>query len=347
MFLDYYELEVCGGNGGNGIVAFNKNRYITKFGPCGGNGGNGGNIFFETDNNLNSLDFLAKYKTIIANNGEDGKTKNCNGKNGEDTIIKIPIGTLIIDAETKNILFDLNKPNQKQIIVKGGNGGRGNASFKSSFNKMPKIAEDGQPGEHKKIILELKLIADVGIIGMPNAGKSTLLSIISNAKPKIANYPFTTIAPNLGIVSYAKKSYTFADLPGLIEDASQGKGLGLEFLRHIERCRIIIHVVSMEENQPFKNFSVVQNEIKKYNKKLLNRSMIVVASKMDVENAEQRKKEFEQKIHQKTIGISIKKIKNYGIDNLLKKCCEELQKTKINKTKIKKYKIYNALNQIK
>lgn len=348
MFLDYCEIELFAGNGGNGAICFNKNRYVTKYGPCGGNGGNGGNIIFVADFNVNSLDKIAKFKKIVANNGGNGGNKNCNGKNAEDIVIKVPIGTMVFDAENKELLVDLNKSNQKKIIVNGGIGGKGNASFKNSINKMPEIAEDGYPGEHKKIILELKLIADVGLIGMPNAGKSTLLSVISNAKPKISNYPFTTINPNLGVVKYLDKYFTVADLPGLIKGANQGKGLGLKFLRHIDRCRVIVHVVSMEENNPFNNFKIIENEVKTYNKNLLKKITIIVASKMDLKNAKNKKIELEKKSKKKVIGIS--SYNKSGIDNLLKKCYEKLSK-KINMSNenndLKKIKIYDAKNDLK
>lgn len=345
MFLDYCKVELFAGNGGNGGIYFNKDRYVTKCGPCGGNGGNGGNIIFMADSNVNSLDSISKFKKIIARNGDNGGNKNRNGKNAEDIIIKVPIGTMVIDAENNELLVDLNELNQKKIIVNGGIGGKGNASFKNSINKAPKIAENGSPGEHKKIILELKLIADIGLIGMPNAGKSTLLSVISNAKPKISNYPFTTIIPNLGVVNYLNKYFTVADLPGLIKNACLGKGLGLKFLRHIERCRIIIHVISMEENNPTNNFKVIENEIKTYNSNLLKKITIIVASKMDLENAINKKIEFEKKIKKKVIGISSHK--KTGINDLLKICYKKLNKCLISNKKnnnSEKIKIYNAKN---
>ena len=347
MFLDYCKVELFAGNGGNGAIFFNKNRYVTKYGPCGGNGGNGGNIIFMVDSNVNSLDSIAKFKKIVANNGDNGGNKNCNGKNAEDIIIKVPIGTMVFDAENNELLVDLNELNQKKIIVNGGIGGKGNASFKNSINKMPEIAEDGFPGEHKKIILELKLIADIGLIGMPNVGKSTLLSVISNAKPKISNYSFTTIIPNLGVTNYLNKHFTVADLPGLIKDACHGKGLGLEFLRHIERCRIIIHVISMEDDDPLNNFKIIENEIKTYNPNLLKKITIIVASKMDLENAKNKKINFEKKIKKKIIGISSHQ--KTGINNLLKKCYEKLRKNLIsnkNNNFSKKIKVYNAKNDL-
>ena len=246
MFVDYALIEVNSGKGGDGAVTFRREKYVPKGGPSGGDGGNGGNVILKANTNLHTLlDFRYK-KKYDADKGENGGNSRKDGKNGSNVIIGVPVGTIVKDAETEEILFDLDEDDKEVILVKGGKGGKGNSKFATPTNQTPRFAEDGKQGEHKKIILELKLIADVGLVGFPNSGKSTLISKISSAKPKIADYPFTTLEPNLGIVKYKDfQSFTVADIPGIIEGASEGKGLGHQFLRHIERTRIILFFIDI------------------------------------------------------------------------------------------------------
>jgi len=346
-FIDRCKIEVRSGKGGDGAIAFLHEKYVANGGPSGGNGGRGGSIIFKVDKTINSLFAFRHSKAFIASDGEKGDIKNRYGHAAEDVIVKVPLGTVVTDANTKELLFDLNKEDMEVVVAKGGRGGRGNAAFKSDRNRIPKIAENGLPGEKKTLILELKLIADVGIIGFPSVGKSTLLSIISSAKPEIADYPFTTLSPNLGVVNFSNyEPFVVADLPGLIEGASDGKGLGLEFLRHIERCKVLLHVVSMEEGRdPVSDYKIINEELKKYDPNLLKRPTIIVASKMDEENAINKKKAFEKAIHKKVIGISA--LTNEGLDELLNKVISTLSKAptpKIKNLEDIKSKIYDARN---
>ncbi|MCQ2794603.1 MAG: GTPase ObgE [Bacilli bacterium] len=345
MFIDRCKIEVRSGKGGDGAIAFRHEKYVANGGPSGGNGGRGGSIIFKTDKTINSLFNFRHSKAFIANDGEKGDIKNRYGKNASDVIVKVPVGTVVLDADTNELLFDLDKEDMEVVVVKGGRGGRGNAAFKSDRNRVPRIAENGLPGVTKKLILELKLIADVGLVGMPSVGKSTLLSIISEAKPEIADYPFTTLSPNLGVVNHGNyDSFVVADLPGLIEDAHKGKGLGLEFLRHVERCKVIIHLVSMEEgNDPMKSYKIINEELKKYDSRLLKRPTIVVATKMDEDGADEKRIKFIKAIKKKIIGISA--LTNDGVDELLNACILELSRAET--PKIKDYqnikeKIYDA-----
>jgi GTP-binding protein len=283
MFIDYAVIDVQSGNGGDGAVAFRREKFVPKGGPSGGNGGKGGNIIIEANQNLNTLlDFKYKRK-YNAGNGEKGGTSLKDGKNGKDVIIKVPVGTLLKASESKEILYDLNKSGEKITLAKGGKGGKGNSNFATSTNQTPRYAEPGKQGESKKIILELKLIADVGLVGFPNAGKSTLISKISSARPKIADYPFTTLEPNLGIVRYKEfKSFTVADIPGIIEGAHSGKGLGHQFLRHIERTRIILFMIEIKSENFQKDFDILYNELETYSNKLVNKKILVSFSKADL-----------------------------------------------------------------
>lgn len=342
MFVDYCKIEVKAGDGGDGGISFRREKYISKGGPDGGDGGDGGSIILKVNQTVNSLHIFRKSRIFIAQNGSKGGTKNCHGRNGENIIIDVPKGTIIYDEITNELLCDLNENNQEFMIVKGGKGGRGNAAFKNAKNRIPRIAEHGELGEKKKIILELKLIADIGLIGLPNAGKSTLLSVISNAKPKINNYPFTTLNPCLGVVNYKNNSFIVADIPGIIEGAHQGKGLGLKFLRHVERCKVIVHLISMENDKKelFNNYKIINNEIKKYDKKILKRQIIIIASKMDKNDSQNKKKILEKKIKKKIIGICA--IKNLGINDFLDKCLQKINCSDNNiEIKIKE-KIYDA-----
>lgn len=283
MFIDYAEIEVTAGKGGDGAVTFRREKYVPKGGPSGGNGGNGGNIILKADPNLFTLlDFRYK-RNYKANNGEPGGSSKKDGKYGDDIIIKIPVGTIVRDAGTKKLIFDLNKENLEVVIAKGGRGGKGNSNFATPTNQAPRYSEQGKDGESRKIILELKLIADVGLVGFPNAGKSTLISAVSAAKPKIADYPFTTLSPNLGIVKYKDyKSFTVADIPGIIEGAHEGKGLGLKFLKHIERTRILLFLIDITSENYQRDYDILYNELKSYSKKLAEKKKIVSLSKSDL-----------------------------------------------------------------
>lgn len=283
MFIDYAEIEVTAGKGGDGAVTFRREKYVPKGGPSGGNGGKGGSIILKTDPNLFTLlDFRYK-KKYKAQNGEPGGNSRKDGKSGRDVVIKIPVGTIVKNAETGELIFDLNQSDQEVILVEGGKGGKGNSNFATPTNQAPRKAEHGKQGKSFKVILELKLIADVGLVGFPNAGKSTLISKISAAKPKIADYPFTTLTPNLGIVKYKDyKSFTVADIPGIIEGAHEGKGLGLKFLKHIERTRILLFLIDITSENFQKDYDILFNELKSYSKKLAEKKKIVSLSKADI-----------------------------------------------------------------
>lgn len=281
MFVDVAKITIKSGKGGNGSVSFRKEAFIPDGGPDGGDGGDGGDVIFIADKGLSTLlDFRYK-KKYEAGNGEDGRKKKQFGKAGKDCIIKVPEGTIIYDSEKKIVLADLMKDGDKYLALKGGKGGKGNVNFKTSVRQAPNFAEAGKEGKTRKLDLNLKLIADVSLIGLPNAGKSTLLSVITKAKPKIADYPFTTLFPNLGVVSRYDEDFTVADVPGLIEGANEGKGLGLEFLRHIERTRLIVHIVDVSADNPIKDFETINQEIKLYNYELANKPKIVAANKTD------------------------------------------------------------------
>ncbi|MBK9098138.1 MAG: GTPase ObgE [bacterium] len=283
MFIDYALIEISSGKGGDGAVTFRREKYVPKGGPSGGDGGRGGNVILKANSNLHTLlDFRYK-KKYVASNGENGGSSLKDGKNGKDVIVLVPVGTIIKDSETEEILFDLDKDGKEVILAKGGKGGKGNSKFATPTNQTPRFAEDGNPGEYKKIILELKLIADVGLVGFPNAGKSTLISKISAARPKIADYPFTTLEPNLGIVQYKDfKSFTVADIPGIIEGASEGKGLGIQFLRHIERTRVILFLIESVSEDLQSDFNILMKELKSYSPKLVQKKMLVSISKADL-----------------------------------------------------------------
>jgi GTPase len=284
-FLDRAKITVKGGNGGNGILAFRREKFVPRGGPSGGDGGNGGSVFMEATDQLNTLLQFRFNPEYRADKGSHGEGSNKHGRDGEDIEIKVPIGTIVMDADTQEIVHDFSHQGERICIAAGGHGGRGNARFATSTNRAPRRHEDGQPGEVRTLALELKLIADVGLVGFPNAGKSTLISRISAARPKVADYPFTTLEPSLGVVSYGDdKAFVVADMPGLIEGAHKGTGLGLEFLRHIERTRMLVFVVdvsSANEGDPTSDFQTVSNELKCYNPDLLSKPLLVVASKAD------------------------------------------------------------------
>ena len=291
MFVDRVVVKLKAGNGGNGIVSFRREAHVPLGGPNGGDGGNGGSIYFMVDTNKSTLLDLRYNKKITAKNGENGKSKKMHGANGADVYVKVPQGTMIKDAATNELICDLCEPEQNYEVCKGGKGGRGNYHFASGKDNAPEYAEQGTLGESKEVILELKLLADVGLVGFPNVGKSTLISVVSAAKPKIANYHFTTLTPVLGMVRVAEEqSFVMADIPGLIEGASDGIGLGHDFLRHVERCRLILHVVDVsgsEGRDPIADYETIQGELKRFREDLADRPQIVVANKCDMAQPEQ------------------------------------------------------------
>jgi GTP-binding protein len=297
MFVDTVQISIKAGNGGNGLVSFRREKYVPAGGPDGGDGGNGGNIVFLADRGLTTLmDFRYK-KSYKAQNGGDGGALRCSGKSGEDLIISVPEGTLIKDANSGKILADMTGEGKTFIAAKGGNGGWGNMHFATPTRQAPKFAKPGTPGQEREVVLELKLIADVALIGFPNVGKSTFLSKVTQARPKIANYHFTTLHPNLGVVSMFDKSFVVADIPGLIEGAHEGTGLGHEFLRHIERTRLMIHIVDvsgLEGRDPVEDFTIINEEIEKYNPYLLAREQIVAANKCDLLSDQTQLNEFKR-----------------------------------------------------
>lgn len=326
MFIDEVVIDVIAGRGGNGCMAFRREKYVEMGGPYGGNGGHGGDIVFEVDEGLNTLIDLRYKKQYKADSGEHGSGKGCNGKNAEDLIIKVPPGTIIMDADSNFIIGDLVKKGDRVIAAEGGRGGRGNMAFATQSNPAPAFCENGEPGEERRVKVELKLLADVGLVGMPSVGKSTFISKISAAKPKIAAYHFTTLSPNLGVVKTKdNRSFVVADLPGLIEGASLGEGLGDKFLKHIERTRVIAHIIDMsafEGRNPIDDYEVINKELKNFNKSLLDKPQIVIANKMDMSNAEDNLKLFKGKIKVPVYPISA--INGEGIDEVLIKLADML-----------------------
>lgn len=324
QFIDKVKLKLKAGNGGNGIVAFKREKYNPLGGPSGGDGGRGGSIIFKVDTNKSTLLDLRFSKMIKAQDGENGKTNNMYGKSSDDIIIKVPLGTIVRDLDTDEIVADLNTLDSQEVICQGGKGGKGNFHFKSSRNNAPDFATLGTPGQERNVLVELKLLADVGLVGLPSVGKSTLLSVVSNAKPEIADYPFTTLKPQLGMVKVDDSSFVMADLPGLIEGASEGKGLGHEFLKHIERCRLILHVLDMGREDPINDYEVINEELKKYPGNLENRPQIVIANKMDLDNAKENLKKFKEKYPDIEI-FETTTIINEGLMPVLYKCKDMLK----------------------
>jgi GTP-binding protein len=313
MFIDYAKIELQAGNGGNGAVAFHREKYIDKGGPSGGDGGRGGNIVFQTNTNLHTLQDIRYKRMYKAKNGQSGGSNKRTGKSGEDLIIQVPCGTIIKSIESKSIIKDLVKEDESHIICQGGIGGKGNFHFKSSTQQTPRFAQEGVKGQKLSIELELKVLADVGLVGLPNAGKSTLLSVMTTAKPKIADYPFTTLQPHLGIVKYGEyQSFVMADIPGLIEGASKGKGLGHQFLKHIERNKILLFLIDVEEKNPNEVYNQLLDELVNFNKDLLDKDRIVVRTKIDTtsEDAAERWSSFSEEY------IDISSVSNTGLNSL-------------------------------
>lgn len=327
-FIDETTLEVFAGNGGRGCVAFRREKYVPDGGPSGGDGGRGGNVILRADGGLTTLLDAKLTKHIRAKSGENGMGKNMNGRAGEDVIMRVPTGTIVKDFETKEILADLTLDKQEAIVAKGGRGGLGNMNFKSSTNQAPRHAQKGEPGETRVIHLELKLLADIGLVGLPNAGKSTLIGSISNAKPKVADYPFTTRIPVLGLVRHKGKTFTVADIPGLIEGAHKGTGLGIQFLKHIERTRVLVHLIDVLDpthNDPAKSYSVIRNELKQYSSHLAKLPEIVVLTKSDVEGAKDVAEKFQKEIAKKVQDVVvISAAARTNLNKLLDKIMERL-----------------------
>ena len=329
MFTDYTKIIIKSGDGGNGAATFRREKYVAAGGPDGGDGGKGGDIYFQVDKDKNTLiDF--RYNKFKAENGENGSGSHCNGKYGKDLYIKVPIGTIVKDVETGKVVADLSNPGQTELILKGGRGGRGNSHFATATRQAPRFSEDGEKGEEKEIILELKLLADVGLLGFPNVGKSTFLSVVTEARPKIANYHFTTLEPNLGVVKTKNgDGFVIADIPGIIEGASEGVGLGIQFLRHVERTRLLLHfldVSGQEGRNPVEDFNTINEELKKYSEKLSNRKQIIVANKIDAMQDEDLLKEVEELAKKEKLKLfKISAATKQGIEELIDYVTEELK----------------------
>ncbi len=321
MFVDQVKIYVKAGDGGDGMVAFRREKYVPNGGPAGGDGGKGAAVIFQVEEGLRTLMDFRYQRHFKADRGEHGMSKNMHGKNADDLIVKVPPGTIVMDADTNEVIADLTVHEQRTTVVKGGRGGRGNSRFATPANPAPEVSEKGEPGHERNIILELKVLADVGLVGFPSVGKSTLLSIVSAAKPKIAEYHFTTIVPNLGVVETEdNRSFVMADLPGLIEGAHQGVGLGHQFLRHIERTRVIVHIIDMsglEGREPYDDYLTINAELKEYNMRLLERPQIVVANKMDMPDSEENLKAFKEKLGEDTKVFPISAIARQGLRDLL------------------------------
>ena len=334
MFTDYAKITVKSGDGGNGAISFRREKYVAAGGPDGGDGGRGGSVYFQVDPDSNTLiDFRFK-KKFKAENGENGRGSHCYGKSGKDLYIRVPMGTVVKDADTGKVLCDLSCPGQKELILPGGRGGKGNSHFATATRQAPRFAMDGEKGIEKELILELKLLADVGLLGFPNVGKSTFLSVVTSAKPKIADYPFTTIIPNLGVVKTEYgDSFVIADIPGIVKGASEGVGLGTQFLRHIERTRVLLHFIDVsasEGRSPKQDFYTINEELRKYSETLSKRKQIIVASKADIMQDDAKYKELEQIAQKEKLAIfKISAVTGEGISQLMKyvlKTLKELPK---------------------
>ncbi|GAE35117.1 GTPase ObgE [Halalkalibacter akibai] len=331
MFVDKVKIYVKGGDGGNGQVSFRREKYVPDGGPAGGDGGRGSSVVFEVEEGLRTLmDFRYK-RHFKAPRGEHGRPKNQHGKNAEDMIVKVPPGTTVIDDQSGQVIADLTEHGQRAVIARGGRGGRGNTRFATPVNPAPEIAENGEPGQERDVILELKVLADVGLVGFPSVGKSTLLSVVSAAKPKIADYHFTTITPNLGVVETDdNRSFVMADLPGLIEGAHAGVGLGHQFLRHIERTRVIVHVIDMsalEGRDPYEDYLLINEELKQYNLRLMERPQVIVANKMDMPESEENLKLFKEKFKDDYPIFPISAITKQGLRDLLLTIADKIEET--------------------
>ena len=329
MFVDEVVMEVEAGRGGDGCMAFLREKFVPMGGPNGGNGGKGSDIIFKADEGLKTLIDLRYQKKIKGDAGENGEGKNKNGSYAEDKIIKVPVGTTIKDYDTGMIIADLTKHSEEVIVAYGGKGGRGNVTLATRSNPCPSFAERGEPGEVRKIKVELRMLADVGLVGLPSVGKSTLLSMITNANPKIAAYHFTTLSPNLGVVQTKDNNFVIADLPGLIEGASEGVGLGHKFLKHVERTKIIAHVIDMsasEGRDPFDDYQVIRKELEEFSPKLLNKEEIIIANKMDLPQSKDNLEAFKKKVNKEVYEISA--LNNQNLDILINALSELVKNTK-------------------
>ncbi|MCM2531516.1 GTPase ObgE [Neobacillus pocheonensis] len=331
MFVDQVKIYVKGGDGGDGMVAFRREKYVPMGGPAGGDGGKGANVIFEVNEGLRTLMDFRYQRHFKAPRGEHGMSKSMHGKNSKDMIVKVPPGTVVVDANTQEVIADLVENGQRAVIAKGGRGGRGNIRFATSANPAPEISENGEPGQERDVMLELKLLADVGLVGFPSVGKSTLLSVVSSAKPKIAEYHFTTIVPNLGMVETGdNRSFVMADLPGLIEGAHAGVGLGHQFLRHIERTRVIVHVIDMaalEGRDPFNDYLTINKELKEYNLRLTERPQIIVANKMDMPEAAENLRKFKEQLKEDYPIFPISALTRKGLRELLFAVADKIEET--------------------
>jgi GTP-binding protein len=333
MFIDRVKIHVKAGDGGNGVTAFRREKFVPRGGPSGGDGGVGGSVWMEADESFNTLLHLRYNPEHKAERGRHGEGSNRHGKDGEDTTIKVPVGTQLFDAETNELLFDFTEPGQRYLAAKGGKGGWGNSHFATPTRRAPKFHYTGRPGEERELQLELKLIADVGLVGFPNAGKSTLISVISAAKPKIADYPFTTLEPNLGVVDLGDyRTFVVADIPGLIEGASQGAGLGDRFLRHVERTKIILHLVdvsSLSGRDPVEDYRIINRELANYNQELAERPQIVVATKIDALDEPERLEALRQvAVADDKEFFAISSVTNTGVRELVNAVSERLSTEK-------------------
>lgn len=339
MFIDEVTVEVFGGRGGNGMASYRREKYVEYGGPWGGNGGHGGSIIFVGDEGKNNLIDLRYQRHIRAKNGENGMSKGMHGKNAEHRFIRVPLGTIVYSENKEFFLGEITKNDERLVVARGGKGGRGNIAFATAKNPAPDYAENGDPGEVRKLHIELKVIADVGLVGYPSVGKSTLISVVSNARPKIAEYHFTTLQPNLGMVYVGEDSFVLADLPGLIEDAHQGHGLGIRFLKHIERCKVFLHVLDITREDPYGDYVKINHELEMYDETLLERPQIVVINKIDMPDTKDKIKELESKISHDIILISA--ITQENVKTLMYKTLEALKNApKIESKDEETHKLY-------
>jgi len=338
VFIDIAKITVKSGDGGDGKVSFHREKYVAAGGPDGGDGGNGGSVILRATREKNTLYDFKYHKKYIAENGGNGKASKSSGKHGEHLVVEVPVGTIIKDQASEKVIADLNEEGQQFVIAKGGNGGWGNAKFATATRQAPKFAKSGIPGIQREIILELKLIADIGLLGFPNVGKSTFLSMVSDAKPKIANYHFTTLSPNLGVVNMGYDSFVIADIPGIIEGASEGIGLGHEFLRHIERTRLLIHIVDVsgvEGRDPIDDFDKINNELALYSPKLANKPQIVAANKADIPSFNNNFEHFKQTLEERGHTVfAISAATKQGVTELLNSSYEQLSKIPVEEFEI-------------
>jgi GTPase len=339
MFIDEVVVEVEGGRGGHGMASFRREKYVEYGGPWGGNGGDGGAVIFIGDEGAQTLLDLRYKRHLRATHGENGRSKGMHGKNATHLMVRVPLGTIVKTLDLKTVIGEITQHEQTLVVAKGGRGGRGNISLATSRNNAPNYAEKGDPGENLKIHVELKVLADVGLIGYPSVGKSTIISVLSNARPKIAEYPFTTLQPNLGMVEHNDRSFVLADLPGLIENAHQGLGLGIRFLKHIERCRVFLHVVALDREDPYDDYIKINYELEQYDESLLVRPQIIVMNKMDIEGADEKIEAFRNKVINREIYV-ISAIQKKGLTQLLNRIfqvLDEIPKTESKQEEVQSY----------